>query len=90
MLQEIQKYIQGEFIYIPQQDGSRKHWGEKSGQREQLARRNKDIREKFKLGMSIDRPTKKFHLSHDTIKKICIRINVKARQLSHTAEPYCV
>lgn len=70
LLKEIQKYIQGEFVYIPQKDGSRKQWGEKSGQRERLARRNKEIREKFKNGVSIDRLTKSYHLSHDTIKKI--------------------
>lgn len=70
LLKEIQKYIQGEFVYIPQKDGSRKQWGEKSGQRERLARRNKEIREKFKNGVSIDRLTKSYHLSYDTIKKI--------------------
>ncbi|MEK4250509.1 CD3324 family protein [Paenibacillus sp. FSL W7-1287] len=70
LLKEIQEYIQGEFVYIPQKDGARKLWGEKSGQREQLARRNKEIREKFKIGQSIDRLSKSYHLSHDTIKKI--------------------
>lgn len=70
LLKEIQEYIQGEFVYIPQKDGLRKQWGEKSGQREQLARRNREIREKFKFGVSIDRLTKSYHLSHDTIKKI--------------------
>ncbi|PWW33727.1 MULTISPECIES: CD3324 family protein [Paenibacillus] len=70
LLKEIQEYIQGEFVYIPQKDGLRKQWGEKSGQREQLARRNKEIREKFKFGVSIDRLTQSYHLSHDTIKKI--------------------
>ncbi|UHA75152.1 CD3324 family protein [Paenibacillus sp. 481] len=70
LLQEIQKYIQGGLVYIPQKDGSRKQWGEKSGQREQLARRNEDIRKKFKLGMSIEGLTKRYHLSYDTIKKI--------------------
>lgn len=70
LLKEIQEYIQGEFVYIPQKDGLRKQWGEKSGQRERLARRNKEIREKFEKGVSIDRLTKSYYLSHDTIKKI--------------------
>lgn len=70
LLKQIQQYVQGEFVYIPQKDGSRKPWGEKSGQREQLTRRNNEIREKFREGMSIDRLTKSYHLSHDTIKKI--------------------
>jgi len=70
LLKEIQEYIQGEFVYIPQKDGLRKQWGEKSGQKEQLARRNKEIRENFEKGMSIDRLTNSYHLSHDTIKKI--------------------
>lgn len=70
LLEEIQKYIQGGLVYIPQIEGSRKQWGVRSGQRETLVRRNHEIREKFQLGMSIDQLTLRYHLSHDTIKKI--------------------
>lgn len=70
LLEEIQKYIQGEFVYIPQKDGTRKQWGEKSGQKERLARRNKEICDKFKQGVTIDQLTTSYYLSYDTIKKI--------------------
>ncbi|MEK3732570.1 MULTISPECIES: CD3324 family protein [Paenibacillus] len=69
LLKEIQQYIQGEFVYIPQ-PGSRKRWGEKSGLREQLDRRNNEIRELYMKGESIERLTKLYHLSHETIRKI--------------------
>lgn len=70
LLEEIQKYIQGGLVYIPQVKGARKQWGVRSGQREQLISRNQKICAEFQLGVSIEQLTLKYHLSHDTIKKI--------------------
>ncbi|MFC6331868.1 CD3324 family protein [Paenibacillus septentrionalis] len=70
LLREIQTYIQGEYVYIPQIEGARKKWGVKSGQRERLARRNAEIRARFKNGVAIEQLTMTYHLSHETIKKI--------------------
>ena len=36
----IQQYIDGENIYIPKKKGSRRGWGEKTGARTDLLRRN--------------------------------------------------
>ena len=36
----IQQYIDGENIYIPKKKGSRSSWGEKTGARTELSRRN--------------------------------------------------
>ncbi|ADL50059.1 CD3324 family protein [Clostridium cellulovorans] len=33
LIKELQKYIQGEYVYIPAQSDTRKKWGEKSGNR---------------------------------------------------------
>lgn len=33
LLKQIQEYVQGELIYIPNSEGVRKKWGEKSGYR---------------------------------------------------------
>ncbi|WP_044477419.1 CD3324 family protein [Paenibacillus antibioticophila] len=70
LLREIQKYIQGTTIYIPNTDGVRKKWGENSGSRELLIRRNREIRAKFSAGQSIDQLADTFCLSHDSIKRI--------------------
>ena len=70
LLKEMQKYIHGNFVYIPNPEGARKGWGECSGSRKQLDQRNKDIREKFSSGYSIDQLSEIYCLSIDSIKKI--------------------
>jgi Mor family transcriptional regulator len=70
LLQEIQKYVQGELVYIPNRKGSRKRWGESSGSRKLLNQRNDDIRRKFIQGETIDQLTQQYCLSHESIKKI--------------------
>lgn len=70
LLKEIQKYVQGRMIYIPNSKGSRKKWGEQSGNRNYLNFRNGQIRQKFNEGSTIDQLSKLFSLSHDSIKKI--------------------
>jgi Mor family transcriptional regulator len=70
LLVEIQKYIQGEYIYIPNLTGSRKKWGEKSGGRELLHQRNKQIQKSFQTGTSIEQLSADYYLSIESIKKI--------------------
>lgn len=70
LLKEIQKYVEGRMIYIPNAEGSRKKWGEKSGNRNYLNLRNGEIRQRFNDGLTIDQLSEQFFLSHDSIKKI--------------------
>jgi Mor family transcriptional regulator len=70
ILTEVQQYIHGEMIYIPNPKGIRKKWGEKSGNRILLNRRNAEIRRKFRGGSSIDQLSEEFCLSYESIKKI--------------------
>ncbi|AJS57604.1 CD3324 family protein [Paenibacillus sp. IHBB 10380] len=70
LLKEIQKYVQGRMVYIPNSEGSRKKWGEKSGNRNYLNLRNSQIHQKFGEGSNIDQLSELFSLSHDSIKKI--------------------
>lgn len=70
LLTEVQKYIHGEMIYIPNPKGIRKKWGENSGSRILLNRRNAEIRQKFRGGLSIDQLAEEFCLSYESIKKI--------------------
>ena len=70
LVREIQKYIQGEYLYIPSQLETRKKWGEKSGNRVLIQNRNKDIRSKYASGYKIKDLAEEFFLSEDSIKKI--------------------
>jgi Mor family transcriptional regulator len=70
LVREIQKYIQGEYIYIPSENIARKRWGEKSGNRDFLQKRNEEICDKYKSGYSMADLAKEYFLSIDSIKKI--------------------
>lgn len=70
LIVEIQKYIQGETIYIPKQEIKHKKWGTLSGGRRRLDDRNAAIRTAFISGSSIFQLAEEYYLSIDAIKKI--------------------
>jgi len=75
LVKEIQKYIQGEYVYIPSEHTTRKKWGEKSGTRQRIKNRNEVIRNKHESGYTIDELSEEFFLSIDSIKKIVYNKN---------------
>jgi Mor family transcriptional regulator len=70
LLKEIQKYVQGELIYIPNSKGIRRKWGQNSGGREYLKERNSKIYNKFLLGSDVNKLADEYCLSVDSIRKI--------------------
>lgn len=70
LIMEIQKYVQGETIYIPKLDKTHHKWGTRSGTRKLIDDRNTSIKRKFKEGMTIDQLAEEHFLSLETIKKI--------------------
>ncbi|XRG77676.1 CD3324 family protein [Rossellomorea sp. GAMAL-10_SWC] len=70
LLLEIQKYVQGETLYIPKSEKVHKKWGSRSGTRKLIDNRNKAIKDAFKNGQSIEQLAKEYFLSIETIKKI--------------------
>ena len=60
LIEEIQKYIQGKYIYIPII----------SGLKQEYKNRNKKIKNDYKQGISIENLAQKYYLSVDTIRKI--------------------
>ncbi|MFK7693221.1 CD3324 family protein [Paenibacillus sp. HJGM_3] len=69
LLKEVQKYAAGKLLYIPSGD-EKKPWGESSGYRAQLKRRNLMICNKYAHGMTISELADEYFLSLDSIKKI--------------------
>lgn len=47
LIKEIQKYIAGEILYIPQPEGLKNSWGSKSGTKQEIINRNKQNLCKF-------------------------------------------
>ena len=69
LLEEVQKYAEGKVIYIPKCTKTR-GWGEASGYREKLNKRNSLICNRYSAGKSILEIAEEFYLSPETVKKI--------------------
>lgn len=81
LLKELQKYVQGEIIYIPRESESRAGWGELSGARLFMDERNLEIYSMYKKGLSIDELIDMYHLSGDSIRKIVLKANNKKNDI---------
>lgn len=77
LLEEIQKYVQGEYVYIPNPKGCRKRWGTRTGSEEDIAQRNEQIRSDHEQGLSIKQLAQNYCLSDDSIKKIVYTNSLK-------------
>lgn len=73
LLEEIQKYVEGDIIYIPVKQSSRKKWGTQTGIRKELYRRNKKIQMEYQQGKAIAQLAEEYHLSQNTIRNIIYR-----------------
>lgn len=70
LIEKLQDYVQGEYLYIPAKKGQRKNWGELSGYRSEINKRNNKIQEAYASGMSIEDLADSFFLSIHAIRKI--------------------
>ena len=70
LLDEIQKYVQGEMVYIPKSPDNYIKWGTNTNAKSIIALRNRNIIKDFKTGISISSLAELYCLSEDTIKKI--------------------
>lgn len=70
LVEELQKYVQAGYIYIPAKDEQRKSWGELSGYRKELKRRNQRIVSEYRQGTSVEELADRYYLSIYAIKKI--------------------
>jgi len=70
LLIAIQKHIDGEYIYIPRKIENKKQWGELKNSRGQFAKRNQEIFEQYKCGISVEKLAERHYLSPKAIYKI--------------------
>ena len=70
LVKELQTYVQGGYIYVPIEQEQQKRWGEVSGYRQELQWRNRQIREQYQQGCSVDSLAEKYCLSVHAIRKI--------------------
>ena len=70
LVEELQKYIQAGYIYIPAKEEQHKSWGELSGYRKELKNRNKKIISEYKQGVSMEELADYYRLSVYAVRKI--------------------
>ncbi|HHY26826.1 MAG TPA: hypothetical protein GX523_08810 [Desulfitobacterium dehalogenans] len=73
----IQKYIDGEYVYIPRKESNRKAWGENTKSKEMILFRNMEIYEKYTEGMSIGNLSETYYLSPKSIQKIIAKFKLE-------------
>lgn len=70
LIEELQKYAQGKYIYIPVKKEKHIKWGEVSGYKKEIEERNKKITEEYRSGISISVLAEKYYLSISAVRKI--------------------
>lgn len=70
LIREIQKYVDGQVIYIPCKNENSLSWGEKNGTRDKMAKRNKAIVSRYYSGETIAELSEEYFLSEKRIQGI--------------------
>lgn len=70
LVEEIQRYVDGQLLYIPRKNENSLSWGEKSGTREKLAERNRAIACRYYSGETIAKLSEMYYLSEKRIHGI--------------------
>lgn len=70
LVEELQKYVQAGYLYVPAKNGQHKSWGELSDYRNELEKRNEAIVAEYRQGVSVEALAKRYHLSIYAIRKI--------------------
>ncbi|MCJ8172880.1 CD3324 family protein [Clostridium botulinum] len=75
LLELIQNYIDGEYIYIPRKECNRKTWGENTESKRKISIRNSEIYKKYKESISVKVLSEMYYLSPKSIQRIISNIS---------------
>ena len=78
LVELIQDYIDGEYVYIPRKRENKKGWGETSRAREELQSRNIEIFVKYSQGLGIKDLAEQYFLSEKSIQRIVLQERKKS------------
>lgn len=70
VIEIIQKYVDGENIYIPKKETERVRWGEKTGAKKELSDRNMMIYQDYLDGKNVSELAERYFLSDKSIQRI--------------------
>ena len=70
LLAKVQKYVDGEFLYIPRAADNKKCWGETTTTRREIKERNQQIYADYVSGIKIEALAEKYYHSLKSIQRI--------------------
>lgn len=70
LIKELQEYVQAGYVYVPAKNEQHKSWGELSGYRKELSKRNSIIISEYRNGAPIEELADRYYLSIYAIRKI--------------------
>lgn len=77
VIELIQKYVDGQNIYIPKKAGNRSTWGSGTQIQKELQIRNQSIYNEYVNGTKTVELAKKYYLSEKSIQRIIRELKVK-------------
>lgn len=72
VIELIQKYVEGEYIYIPKKDDTRQQWGSKTNIKKEISIRNSKIYNEYIKGAKKNDLAHKYYLSRKSIDRIIL------------------
>ncbi|KOS63126.1 hypothetical protein FJQ98_25020 [Lysinibacillus agricola] len=73
LLELIQEYVDGEYIYIPRKAEYKKSWGSSTATRKEMDVRNANIYNDYLSGMNTATLVEKYYLSSKSIQRIVLK-----------------
>lgn len=73
IIEMIQEYIDGGYLYIPRKSDNRKSWGETTNSKLWVQNRNKEIYTCYKNGLKISELAGQYFLSEKSIQRIILQ-----------------
>lgn len=70
LIELIQQYVDGDYLYIPRKETGRRKWGENTNIKNELEERNALIYADYLQGVSMTGLAKKYFLSEKSIQRI--------------------
>lgn len=72
LLNEIRKYTEGAYVYIPKSDSGKNKWGENTNFHREMELRNEHVYDKYLEGLEIEKITDYYHLSAQSVRRIIL------------------
>jgi len=70
IIEQVQKYVDGEIIYIPRRKEQKKSWGEGTDTKKVLSIRNAGIYADYRNGMTTRQLSERYFLAEKSIQRI--------------------